>query len=122
MRAMAREAEEGQCRKPNAYGLHDMLGNVAEWTGSGYGRSKFYYIAGGEWHSAPEHCRSTPRDGYANFFRNSFLGFRLCATPSPAAEETHAESAEFESHAESAENAEPPTHADSVDGAKEPAP
>ena len=42
--------------------------------------------------------------------RRRVLGFRLCATQSPNAEETHAEnaeSAEDESHAESAETAEP---------------
>ena len=40
------------------------------------------------------------------------------ATPSAAAEETHAENAEFESHAESAEGAEFESHAESAEGAE----
>ena len=103
-------------KEPNAWGLHDMHGNVWEWTETAVG--VFRVNRGGSCNYSARYCGSSCRDRDSPGFRHDYLGFRLCATQSPAAEETHAESAEFESHAESAESAEFESHAESAEDAE----
>jgi len=77
--------------KPNAFGLYDMLGNVLEWTCSGY--SKTYdgteqvclntrsmvrrMYRGGSWFDVPENVRLAGRLRDARDVRYHNLGFRL---------------------------------------------
>lgn len=82
---------------PNPFGLRDMLGNLAEWTCSAYGKgysgaesrcsdtagSSPKVFRGGSWLDAPGLVRSAARDGApANLGLNS-VGFRLLRTLSP---------------------------------------
>ena len=103
-------------KEPNAWGLYDMHGNVWEWTETAVVGGRV--ARGGGWGNSAGCCGSFGRLGYSPSSRNYALGFRLCATQRPAAEETHAESAEFESHAESAEGAEDESHAESAEAAE----
>ena len=112
-------------KEPNAWGLYDLHGNVWERTETAVGESRVN--RGGGWNDSARFCESSYRFWFSPSYRFTFLGFRLCATQSPAAEETHAESAESaepkphaesaesESHAENAESAEPKSHAESAE-------
>jgi formylglycine-generating enzyme required for sulfatase activity/class 3 adenylate cyclase len=86
-------------KKPNAFGVYDMHGNVWQWVEDCYSESYSgaptdgsavtstacdrRVLRGGSWSGEPDHLRSSNRNGFITLFRVGNVGFRLARTLKP---------------------------------------
>jgi serine/threonine protein kinase/formylglycine-generating enzyme required for sulfatase activity len=89
-RGVAKKTTPFATYKPNAFGLYDMHGNVAEWCWDVFvfnptlqpnpplpQPGAFHVVKGGGWASTVSMCRSAARDSKKDDYLDSTIGFRL---------------------------------------------
>ena len=95
-KTFARETWKVGGKRPNAWGLYDIHGNVLEWCQDWYGpyeagkqadptgptTGKYRVLRGGSWNFDADSCRSAFRGCFTPVFRDYFIGFRV-ARPLP---------------------------------------